>query len=54
VRHGQGVSLGFADGHSEHWKWKSLNAELAANGSATTPVNSVNDLIRLQNAVYVP
>jgi len=54
VRHGQGASLAFADGHSEHWKWKSLNAELAANASATTPVNSVNDLIKLQNAVYVP
>jgi prepilin-type N-terminal cleavage/methylation domain-containing protein/prepilin-type processing-associated H-X9-DG protein len=51
VRHARGATLAFADGHAEHWKWQSLNTELPANGSA---VGSVNDLIRLQGAIYTP
>jgi len=53
IRHAQGATLSFADGHAEHWKWKSLNIELPASGSATTP-NSVKDLTRLQGAIYTP
>jgi prepilin-type N-terminal cleavage/methylation domain-containing protein/prepilin-type processing-associated H-X9-DG protein len=25
VRHGDGTTLSFADGHSEHWKWKGID-----------------------------
>ena len=51
ARHAGGNSLAFADGHAEHWKWKTLNAELPASASATA---NVADLTRLQNAVYAP
>src|ERR1039458_6260555 len=51
ARHARGNSLAFADGHAEHWKWKTLNAELPASASATA---NVEDLTRLQNAVYTP
>lgn len=51
VRHGQGATLAFADGHTERWKWQSLNAEQAGNVSAT---GSLADLARLQNTIYTP
>jgi prepilin-type N-terminal cleavage/methylation domain-containing protein/prepilin-type processing-associated H-X9-DG protein len=51
ARHGQGATLGFADGHTERWKWKSLNAELGGSASAA---GSLADLSRLQNAIYTP
>jgi len=51
VRHGQGASLAFADGHAEHWKWQSLNTDLSGGASAA---GSVADLARLQNAIYTP
>jgi prepilin-type N-terminal cleavage/methylation domain-containing protein/prepilin-type processing-associated H-X9-DG protein len=51
ARHAGGCSLAFADGHAEHWKWKTLNAELPAGASATA---NVADLTRLQSAIYTP
>jgi prepilin-type N-terminal cleavage/methylation domain-containing protein/prepilin-type processing-associated H-X9-DG protein len=51
ARHAGGVSLAFADGHSEHWKWNTLKKELPAGASATA---NMADLTRLQNAVYTP
>ena len=51
VRHGQGASLAFADGHAEHWKWHSLNAEMDGGASAA---GSQADLVRLQRAIYTP
>jgi prepilin-type N-terminal cleavage/methylation domain-containing protein/prepilin-type processing-associated H-X9-DG protein len=50
-RHGQGCSLAFADGHSERWKWQQIKTELPGNASAS---GTVNDLQRLQNAIYTP
>lgn len=51
VRHNNGATLAFADGHAEHWKWAALNTEQGANVSAA---NSLNDLNRLENAIYTP
>ena len=51
ARHGQGASLAFADGHAEHWKWKSLNGELPGGTSAA---GNQTDLVRLQSAIYTP
>jgi prepilin-type processing-associated H-X9-DG protein len=25
VRHGDGTTISFADGHSDHWKWKGID-----------------------------
>ena len=51
VRHNQGASFAFVDGHAEHWRWQALNTEqglTAAVGSTTI------DLQRLHDAVYQP
>jgi prepilin-type N-terminal cleavage/methylation domain-containing protein/prepilin-type processing-associated H-X9-DG protein len=54
VRHGKAGVFGFADGHGEHWKWRTLakdnglNAPLVQSG-----VNTDVDLRRLQRAVFV-
>jgi prepilin-type N-terminal cleavage/methylation domain-containing protein/prepilin-type processing-associated H-X9-DG protein len=63
ARHGDGTNLGFADGHSDYWKWKdprTLDIAKAdydqwqntlRNGSmATSPGNE--DLHRMQRAVW--
>ena len=52
VRHGQSTGMSFADGHSERWRWKSLNVEQSGNTTATAA--NTPDLNRLQAAVYVP
>lgn len=55
VRHGKAGVFGFADGHGEHWKWRTLardnglNAPLIQSG-----VNTDVDLRRLQRAVFRP
>ena len=51
VRHGNAATVSFADGHSERWKWLTLNVELPYNASA---VGNLADLTRVQNAVYTP
>ena len=51
IRHSQGCSLSFADGHSEHWKWKTLTAENSYSASAA---NCMADLTRLENTIYTP
>jgi len=54
VRHGKSGVFGFADGHGEHWKWRTLakdnglNAPLVQSG-----VNTDVDLRRLQRAVFI-
>jgi prepilin-type N-terminal cleavage/methylation domain-containing protein/prepilin-type processing-associated H-X9-DG protein len=53
VRHGKAGVFGFADGHGENWKWRTLardnvlNAPLVQSG-----VNTTVDLRRLQQAVF--
>jgi prepilin-type N-terminal cleavage/methylation domain-containing protein/prepilin-type processing-associated H-X9-DG protein len=54
VRHGNSGVLGFADGHSERWRWRVLSKEQGLDTSATTPVNSMVDLQRVQRAVWTP
>ena len=51
VRHNQGASFSFVDGHAEHWHWQVLNTEQGFY--APTGANPV-DLQRLHNAVYQP
>ena len=50
-RHGKGATLAFADGHTERWKWQTLNAEQVGVVSAA---GSLADLARLQDAIYLP
>jgi hypothetical protein len=60
VRHSDGVTLSFADAHSEHWMWKSQDTisygwshERNHSGSYTPAINeSREDLHRLQTAVW--
>jgi prepilin-type processing-associated H-X9-DG protein len=51
VRHGQSGVLGFADGHAERWSWRALKVDQMLDTSATSPLNSVADLQRVQRAV---
>ena len=51
VRHNQGASFGFVDGHAEHWRWQALNTEQPLNAPAA---GTAADLQRLHNAVYQP
>jgi prepilin-type processing-associated H-X9-DG protein len=53
VRHGKACVMSFADGHSERWGWKSLNTEQSGGASVSNP-GTITDLLRLQNAIYVP
>jgi prepilin-type processing-associated H-X9-DG protein len=52
VRHSLGAVMSFADGHSEHWKWRALNTE--QSGSAPSTSANLVDLQRLQRAIYLP
>jgi len=51
VRHNQGASFAFVDGHAEHWHWQALNKE---QGLATPVNGTAVDLQRVHNAVYQP
>jgi len=53
VRHGNSGVLGFADGHAERWRWRVLSVEQSLDASATSPVNSLVDLRRIQQAVFL-
>jgi prepilin-type N-terminal cleavage/methylation domain-containing protein/prepilin-type processing-associated H-X9-DG protein len=51
VRHNQGASFSFVDGHAEKWRWRVLNTEQGL----TAPVRSSTvDLQRVHDAVYQP
>ena len=61
VRHSDGVTLSFADAHSEHWRWKSQDTvsygwslDRNHSGSQYTPhtIESLEDLQKLQTAVW--
>jgi prepilin-type N-terminal cleavage/methylation domain-containing protein/prepilin-type processing-associated H-X9-DG protein len=52
VRHNQGAVFGFADGHAEYWKWKTLRVEQGLDQALTaTGVDTSDDLRRLQDIV---
>ena len=61
VRHGDGVTLSFADGHVEHWRWKGIDtirrARLKENegpGGNWTPetTEGFHDLYRMQRGCW--
>jgi len=55
LRHGQGTTCSFADGHSEYWKWKdktTLDGPPSGTWLGWTPPGSHKDLERLQRAVW--
>jgi prepilin-type N-terminal cleavage/methylation domain-containing protein/prepilin-type processing-associated H-X9-DG protein len=55
VRHMQGCQFSFADGHAEHWRWRTLNQEQGPDAPTMGPGGDTTaDLIRLQKAVAIP
>jgi len=61
VRHGDGTNFGFADGHSEYWKWKGKETvDFGKSADRTHPANDITpvttdgkaDLHRVQRAVW--
>jgi prepilin-type processing-associated H-X9-DG protein len=60
VRHGDGSTLSFADGHSEHWKWKGIDTIKRARDVETghqgnwTPQSEAGyrDLYRMQRGTW--
>jgi prepilin-type N-terminal cleavage/methylation domain-containing protein/prepilin-type processing-associated H-X9-DG protein len=54
-RHLKGTQFGFADGHAEHWTWRTLTGEQHLNAPViSSGVSTESDLIRVQNAVFLP
>jgi prepilin-type N-terminal cleavage/methylation domain-containing protein/prepilin-type processing-associated H-X9-DG protein len=53
VRHSQGATLSFADGHSERWGWKGLSTEQGPNAPLANTAQ-YNDMTRLMNAIAPP
>jgi prepilin-type N-terminal cleavage/methylation domain-containing protein/prepilin-type processing-associated H-X9-DG protein len=56
ARHLKGTQFGFADGHVEHWSWRSLCIENNVNANVTPAPcgNTEQDLTRVRNAVFLP
>jgi prepilin-type N-terminal cleavage/methylation domain-containing protein/prepilin-type processing-associated H-X9-DG protein len=55
VRHSQGASFGFADGHAEYWKWRALSRDQGLNAPfVVNGVDSTVDFLRVQRAVVRP
>ena len=61
VRHGDGATLSFADGHAEHWKWKGTDTIKHAReeertgpqvGWRPTTVSGHRDLYRMQRGCW--
>jgi prepilin-type processing-associated H-X9-DG protein len=60
VRHGDGTTLSFADGHSEHWKWKGIDTikrarevESGHSGRWTPQTDAgFQDLYRMQKGCW--
>jgi len=51
VRHGNGATFSFADGHSEYWKWENQLTIKLGNGEINTLKQPGNpDLVRVQMA----
>ena len=55
TRHGNAGVFGFADGHAENWKWRTLSKDNVLNAPLVqSGVNTTVDLRRLQRAVFQP
>ena len=53
VRHGDGTNFGFADGHSDYWKWKDPRTVKLAKGEITDVQQTGNpDLHDVQRAAW--
>jgi len=52
VRHGQSCVLGFADGHAERWRWRTLNRDQNLDAPWAGPPNTHLDFQRLQYVVF--
>ena len=52
VRHGNSGVFVFADGHSENWRWRTLNKEQGLDTSSSPVPSTLVDLQRLQNVVF--
>jgi prepilin-type N-terminal cleavage/methylation domain-containing protein/prepilin-type processing-associated H-X9-DG protein len=61
VRHGDGTTLSFADGHADHWKWKGTDTIKHARdeentgpdtGWAPTTFSGYQDLYRMQRGCW--
>jgi prepilin-type N-terminal cleavage/methylation domain-containing protein/prepilin-type processing-associated H-X9-DG protein len=51
-RHNQGANLSFADGHVEHWKWKT--PKIFTDWIQSVPPAEMPDYLRIQNAMKQP
>ncbi len=51
-RHNQGANLSFADGHVEHWKWKT--PKIFTDWIQSVPPAEMPDFQRIQNAMKQP
>jgi prepilin-type N-terminal cleavage/methylation domain-containing protein/prepilin-type processing-associated H-X9-DG protein len=55
ARHGKSAVFGFADGHSENWRWLALATDQKLDATLTQyGPNTTADLRRLQRAVFRP
>ncbi len=56
VRHGDGTNFSFADGHSDHWKWKDPRTVKLAEATGSQTIDSVQpgntDLHAVQKAAW--
>jgi len=53
VRHGNGTTFSFADGHSEYWKWRDkITLDIAEKGELGSPAPGSEDLHKMQRAVW--
>jgi prepilin-type processing-associated H-X9-DG protein len=58
VRHNSGATFSFADGHTEHWKWKGRDtiefglSNPQEHGESPTTLDGVRDLVRVQIGVW--
>ena len=56
VRHGDGTNFAFADGHSDHWKWRDPRTVKLAEATASQTVDSAQpgnpDLHAVQKAAW--
>jgi prepilin-type processing-associated H-X9-DG protein len=54
LRHGNGTTLSFADGHSEHWKWENPLTVKFGNGEPGVGAfqKGNEDLMRVQKGIW--
>ncbi len=50
ARHSKGATLSFADGHAEHWKWRSISTELSYYANVAN-LSDYADFLRVQKTI---